>query len=117
MVRAFERGALEDAGRRLHAAGIRDVRIVEPDDLRTVLARAEQIVGAELPAGTARDLLAETLADGPPFRSTRRPWDAKFWPHATAGYFKLKKSIPKVLRELESEGTFARVGDKSVRAA
>ena len=117
MVRTFERGALKDVGRRLGAAGIEDVRFVEPDDLGAALAGTEQVVGAELPVGPARDLLAATLADGPPFRPTRRPWDAKFWPHATAGYFKLKKSIPKVLRELESEGTFERAGDKSVRAA
>jgi len=28
----------------------------------------------------------------------RRDWDATIWPYATAGFFKVKKQIPKFLR-------------------
>ncbi|MGB2468343.1 MAG: 1-deoxy-D-xylulose-5-phosphate synthase, partial [Candidatus Puniceispirillaceae bacterium] len=30
----------------------------------------------------------------------RRDWDAMIWPYATAGFFKVKKQIPKFLREI-----------------
>jgi len=30
----------------------------------------------------------------------RRDWDAMIWPHATAGFFKVKKQIPKFLRTI-----------------
>ncbi|MFC3613309.1 FAD-binding domain-containing protein [Lutimaribacter marinistellae] len=30
----------------------------------------------------------------------RRDWDALIWPHATAGFFKVKKRIPKILEDI-----------------
>ena len=108
-VLAFERGALVDAAARLGENGI-EAELVEADALAETIERLapRQIVGAELPVGPARDALLPILADvEAPFRPTRRPWDEKFWPHATAGFFKLKKAIPKVFAEL------AREGDKS----
>ena len=34
------------------------------------------------------------------FHRIRRDWDNTFWPHAKAGFFKLKEKIPGVLAEL-----------------
>jgi deoxyribodipyrimidine photo-lyase len=30
----------------------------------------------------------------------RRPWDDLVWPHATAGFFKLRERIPRLLRSV-----------------
>ncbi len=29
----------------------------------------------------------------------RRDWDSAIWPHATAGFFKVKQAIPRILHE------------------
>jgi hypothetical protein len=29
----------------------------------------------------------------------RRDWDSAIWPHATAGFFKVKKQIPAILHK------------------
>jgi deoxyribodipyrimidine photo-lyase len=31
----------------------------------------------------------------------RRDWDSRSWPHATAGFFKLKAGIPKLIAGLD----------------
>ena len=36
-------------------------------------------------------------ASGIIFTELHRPWDQLIWPHATAGFFKIKKSIPNIL--------------------
>lgn len=101
-VQAFEREALEDVRRRL-ADRADHVRIIEPDAVPD-FARdmgAQQIVGPYIPVGTAADVLREPLAlAGLPYRTRLREWDSRFWPHATRGYFKLKKQIPKVLKAM-----------------
>lgn len=33
----------------------------------------------------------------------RRTWDDRVWPHATAGLYKLKESIPRSLRALVTD--------------
>ena len=30
----------------------------------------------------------------------RRDWDAAIWPHATAGFFKVKQNIPRILEQV-----------------
>ncbi|NBC21637.1 MAG: DNA photolyase [Alphaproteobacteria bacterium] len=56
------------------------------------------------PVGWVRpklDAAREALADeGIHLLYRQRDWDAAFWPHATAGFFKLKKQIPATLAEL-----------------
>ncbi|MBB4212201.1 deoxyribodipyrimidine photo-lyase [Rhodothalassium salexigens DSM 2132] len=63
-----------------------------------------RIVTAELPQGPAREALdtAQPTLDtaGLALYRIRRPYDAAIWPHATAGFFKVKKRIPKLLSEL-----------------
>lgn len=47
---------------------------------------------------TARPRLAEAGLD---LCELRRTYDAAIWPHATAGYFKVKKQIPAILSQLD----------------
>ncbi|NNU79334.1 deoxyribodipyrimidine photolyase [Halovulum dunhuangense] len=65
---------------------------------------ATEIVTAYLPVGWVRDWFDQAR---PAFEAAnlrlveqRRDWDAAFWPHATAGFFKVKERIPAVLRSL-----------------
>jgi deoxyribodipyrimidine photo-lyase len=34
------------------------------------------------------------------FCEWRRGWDAAIWPHATAGFFKVKQNIPLILEQV-----------------
>ena len=65
---------------------------------------AQQIVTPYVPVGPLRDWLAraqpELQAAGISLTEWRRDWDAMIWPHATAGFFKVKKQIPKFLRTI-----------------
>lgn len=63
-----------------------------------------QILMRYVPQGPSEDVLhgARDQLEARDIRlvEIRRPWDEAFWPHATGGYFKLKKRIPAVLRGL-----------------
>ena len=103
-VAGFEAGALADAARRMRAEATA-LRAGVPGDLATWAARAgaAQIVTPYLPTGPLRDWLneAETALDaqGIPLCEMRRDWDAAIWTHATAGFFKVKKKIPRILHQ------------------
>lgn len=60
-----------------------------------------QIVTPYVPVGPLRDWLdaaAPALAgEGIVLAEWRRPWDEAVWPHATAGFFKVKQRIPGLL--------------------
>jgi deoxyribodipyrimidine photo-lyase len=44
------------------------------------------------------DQAAPFLANaGIGFCEWRRDWDAAIWPHATAGFFKVRQAIPRIL--------------------
>ena len=103
-VQEFEAGALKDTAIRqeyrhqsLHA-GI-------PSDLARIAERAgaKQIITAYIPEGYLRDWInaATPALDAAKisFTELRRPWDELIWPHATAGFFKVKKSIPNILQD------------------
>jgi deoxyribodipyrimidine photo-lyase len=46
------------------------------------------------------DEAAPSLASaGITFCEWRRDWDAAIWPHATAGFFKVKQNIPRILEQ------------------
>ena len=109
----FEAGALADTAARLEARGVGRVEIVGRDAVADRLREeGRQIVGPVLPAGPARDALVGAIEQSnQPYRPVLRRWDAEFWPHATAGFFKLKKAIPEVLSNLAAQG------DKSRSAA
>ena len=54
-------------------------------------------------SGTSRAFLNDVLVDLPQegiaIHEVKRTWDDHAWPHATAGFFKLKKKIPKLLSQ------------------
>jgi deoxyribodipyrimidine photo-lyase len=103
----FEEGALADAAARLN---------VDPTPLRAdhydVLAKwaadigATQIVTPYITRGPLRDWVDEAspfLAEhGIALCELRRDWDSAIWPHATAGFFKVRKQIPSILEQMVS---------------
>ena len=76
-----------------------------PGDLAVWAARAgaTQIVTPCVPAGPLRDWLDEAApalaARGITLCEWQRDWDAAIWPHATAGFFKVKQQIPRILEQ------------------
>ena len=103
-VAQFEDAALADAAARVGVA-VTAMRAGVPGDLATWAARvgARQIVTSYVPEGPLRDWLraaGPALADtGIVLAEWRRDWDSAIWPHATAGFFKVKKQIPRILHE------------------
>ena len=102
LVQRFEDGALADAAKRSgHAATA--LRADDPSSLSKWAARAgaKQIVTPFITRGPLRDWLdqaAPALASaGISFCEWQRDWDAAIWPHATAGFFKVKQNIPRIL--------------------
>jgi hypothetical protein len=63
---------------------------------------ATQILSAYLPVGPVRDHLLEMSSvfetNGLTFCEGRRRWDDMVWPHATAGFFKVKQQISRFVR-------------------
>ncbi|MHA7835228.1 MAG: FAD-binding domain-containing protein, partial [Algiphilus sp.] len=102
---AFEQAALRDAAERSGLA-VTAMRAGLPDDLARWARRAgaHQIVTPYVPHGPLRDWLDEAApalqAEGVTLAEWRRDWDTAIWPHATAGFFKVKKQIPRILREV-----------------
>ena len=100
----FEAGALADAAGRTRRAAL-TLRAGAPDELTAWAdgAGARQIVTPYVPEGPLRDWLraAEPVlrARGIALCEWRRDWDALIWPHATAGFFKVKKRIPSILQD------------------
>lgn len=101
-VRAFEDAALADAATRsgLESTPLRATSV----DALTGLAvhrGIRQIVTPYVPEGPLRDWLRANepaLAQaGMRFCELRRDWDTAVWPHATAGFFKVKQRIPDIL--------------------
>ena len=101
----FEAGALADVAQRSGLA-VSSMVLGAPSDLAqwALQSGAEQIVTPYVPVGPLRDWLVrakpELDAAGISLAEWRRDWDAMIWPYATAGFFKVKKQIPKFLREI-----------------
>ncbi len=104
-VSQFEAKALEDAQTRLGLGG-EGLRAGVPRDLALWASRAgaRQIVTPYIPEGPLRDWLraAQPALDaaGITVCEWRRDWDSAIWPHATAGFFKLKQKIPAILDQV-----------------
>ncbi len=104
-VAGFEQQALADAARRLGVAATR-LNADDPASLAAWATRAgaTQIATPCVPVGPLHDWLrAATPAlqsAGITLREWRRAWDDAFWPHATAGFFKVKARIPAILERM-----------------
>lgn len=106
-VEAFKAAALADAGKRFEqATGLKVVHLSSPDAIPAWFAGsgADQLITAYLPCGETRTALAGAFASVEAsvgqMAHIVREWDSTIWPHATAGFFKVKKKIPSVLRRL-----------------
>ncbi len=104
-VAAFEAAALRDSAARM-GRSTDALRAGAPDELArwAVEAGIQQIATPYVPEGPLRQwiLRAETdlNAAGVRLSEWRRPWDSLIWPHASAGFFKVKKKIPEILDEI-----------------
>jgi hypothetical protein len=103
-VYAFETGALADAALRSNLDTTYLVA-TEPSVLVewAATAGAKQILTPYVTHGPLRDWL--NLAEpflvecGITLCEQRRAWDDAIWPHATAGFFKVRKQIPQILEQ------------------
>ena len=105
LVTRFEDGALADAA--LRSGFVATVlRASDPADLAkwAASAGATQIATSYITRGPLRDWLdqaAPSLAKaGITLCEWRRDWDSAIWPHATAGFFKVKQNIPRILEQV-----------------
>ena len=105
LVTRFEADALADAALRVGAAHVA-LQAGDPAALAkwAASAGAIQIATPYITQGPMRDWLdhaAPSLAKaGITLCEWRRDWDAAIWPHATAGFFKVKQNIPRILEQV-----------------
>lgn len=103
LVTCFEAEALADAAAR-SAADAKPLRADTPHALLDWAgqAGARQILTPYIPEGPLRDWLssaAPLLArEGIAVCEWRRDWDTAIWPHATAGFFKVREKMPGILQ-------------------
>ena len=100
----FEEAALRDAAARLNRAP-QTLTATDPAGLVdwAASANAKQIFTPYVTHGPLRDWLDAAMpalaARGITLCEQRRGWDSAIWPHATAGFFKVRKNIPRILDE------------------
>jgi deoxyribodipyrimidine photo-lyase len=101
----FEAEALADAARCVGTAPV-VLRADDPACLAkwATAAGATQIATPYITRGPLRDWL-DQAAPSLAARSItlcewRRDWDTAIWPHATAGFFKVKQNIPRILEQM-----------------
>lgn len=101
----FEAGALADSAERLGAPATA-LHAGHPGELARWAASAgvAQIVTPYATRGPLHDWLCEArpalAAHGITLAEWRREWDAEVWPLATAGFFKVRQQIPRLLAGL-----------------
>ncbi len=105
LVTLFEAEALADAASRVGAAPVA-LQAADPAALAkwAAAAGATQIATAYVTCGPLRDWLDEAspalATAGITLCEWRRDWDSAIWPHATAGFFKVKQNIPRILEQV-----------------
>jgi deoxyribodipyrimidine photo-lyase len=101
----FEAGALADTAARAGVSAVA-LRAGHPGELArwAQSVGVTQVVTPYATRGTTHDWLCEATpalaANGITLAEWRREWDAEVWPLATAGFFKVRQQIPRVLGEL-----------------
>lgn len=107
MVARFEEQALADTAQRAGLVPM-PLRADHPDALARWAAGvgATQIVTPYVTRGPLHDWLQEAAlylaAKGIILAEWQRAWDTAIWPHATAGFFKVKQQIPRILDQVIS---------------
>jgi deoxyribodipyrimidine photo-lyase len=105
----FVAAAMTDAALRVGAHFRCGVDRLDTFDAQRLIAIARgagvrRIVTAHAPVGPVADALARLERDlaleGIDLSRRHRAWDARFWPHATKGFFPFKARIPALLQEL-----------------
>jgi len=105
LVAQFEAEALANAARRVGIASLA-MQVADPTALAKWAAAvgATQIATAYVTRGPLRDWLDQAApaldAAGITLCEWRRDWDTAIWPHATAGFFKVKQNIPRILEQV-----------------
>ena len=105
-VAQFEDVALADAATRARGTAAA-LRADHPEALArwATGAGVTQIVTPYVPRGPLYDWLTEATpalaAQGIVLAEWRRDWDCAIWPHATAGFLKVKQQIPRILQQME----------------
>jgi deoxyribodipyrimidine photo-lyase len=105
LVHAFEAGALADAAHRIKATPV-GLHAGDPATLAKWASGvgAVQIATPYITAGPLRDWMEKAAPfltrTGITLCEWRRDWDAAIWPHATAGFFKVKQNIPRILQQV-----------------
>jgi hypothetical protein len=100
----FEVTALTDAAARANI-NAKLLRASKPEDLVTwaEASGARQIAMPYVPTGPVSDWIAKARPllneRGIALTEFRRGWDVLVWPHATAGFFKVKRKIPEILEK------------------
>lgn len=105
----FRRAALLNAAERIgrsFGAPLNIVASKEPSAAAQALDSfgCTALVTSEIPVGPAKEAILAILNEtkNVSLYEMRRPWDAAFWPYATAGFFKIKERIPAILQDLGS---------------
>jgi deoxyribodipyrimidine photo-lyase len=108
LVQAFKLGAMTDAATRASVLWSQPVaRVTASDELIAFAANqgATVCVTTTIPVGSVRPEIDSWVTacrtSGLPLLQIARRWDSLFWPHATAGFFKLKERIPGTLAKLD----------------
>jgi hypothetical protein len=105
----FERDALADVAQRNRLMPVyfeADSKNNSAEALVDFILQSEvkQVVTPYLTQGPTRDLLESKKAyletHGIRLCELRRDWDTRIWPHASAGFFKIKQKIPDFLRQM-----------------
>jgi deoxyribodipyrimidine photo-lyase len=106
-VQAFKAQSMNDAETRAGARWGQPVtRVTTSDELITFAANQDAVscVTTLVPVGLVRPEIdnwtTACRTAGVPLLQIERRWDSLFWPHATAGFFKLKERIPVTLAKL-----------------
>ncbi|MEM7695356.1 MAG: FAD-binding domain-containing protein [Pseudomonadota bacterium] len=98
-VQTFANGAIADAVERAGGETAAGPLTAERLIAAAQAAGVSTIATAHLPVGPAADALAAAepalAAEGIAVERQVRDWDAKVWPYADKGFFKVKKVIPK----------------------
>ncbi len=105
----FNSASLADAAKRAVGLGAPAMTILDPNNPHGLAdwaqdAGATQIVTSYVPIGPTRDWLDQAASSldnaGITLAEITRNWDETVWPLASAGFFKVKKQIPRLIQDL-----------------